>query len=65
MAFRLGKMEPSMMVNGSTEKQVVRENFFTQMETSTRESFLKIRLTDREHIIIKMVQGMSDNGRMT
>ena len=56
--FKHGRMVPSMMVNGSMGKQVEKVSSFTPMETSTKESSLKIRLTDREHIITKMVQGM-------
>ena len=56
--FKHGRMVPSMTVSGSMEKQVEKVSSFTPMETSTKESSLKIRLTDREHIITKMVQGM-------
>ncbi len=63
--FKHGRMVPSMTVSGSMGKQVEKVSSFTPMETSTRGSLLRIRLTDREHIITKMVQGMSDNGKMT
>ena len=56
--FKHGKMVPSMTVSGSMGKQVEKVSSFTPMETSTKESSLKIRLTDREHIITKTVQGM-------
>ena len=56
--FKHGRMVPSMTVSGSMGKQVEKVSSFTPMETSTKESSLKIRLTDREHIITKMVQGM-------
>ena len=56
--FKHGRMVPSMTVSGSMGKQVEKVSSFTPMETSTKESSLKIRLTDREHIITKTVQGM-------
>jgi hypothetical protein len=59
-----GKMEPNMKENGKITEQTVRESFIIQMGIFMKESLLMIEQTDLEHIIIKMVLNMLDNGKM-
>lgn len=44
-AFKFGQMELAMKANGDKIKLMARESSGMQMETSTRESGLMIRLT--------------------